>query len=479
MTTIKKDFIYNSLYQILTIFIPLFTTPYLSRILGASGIGVYSYYFSIASYFALFILLGLNNYGNREIAKCRDNSEEVSKKFWSIYAMQLSMGVIVCLVYLVYIYVCSEKIVSAIFGLYVLAECFDINWFCFGTGQFKLIAFRNTIVKVVSTISIFIFVNNTKDVWLYCLIIAGGQIVSCFIIWPKTIKKVKFYKPSPNEVFVHIKPNLILFMTVIAVSLFKIMDKIMLGMFTNSEQVGFYELSEKIIAIPTTLITSLGTVMLPTMSNMIYNNTERSNKIIYLSMIFEAFLVSSLSFGIMGVSREFIPLFYGKGYDTCIYLYLILLPSCLFLGFGNVIRTQYLLPRSMDKVYLTSAFLGAFVNIVLNLCFIPRFGAIGAAIGTLAAEASVCIYQSIMCKNELNLKQLIKKSLVFIVAGFFMFIVIFFVNLSFVESTIYKLILKIILGIIIYFVVLIIEEIIYRIMYNAPLLDVKLFGRKI
>ena len=88
-SSIKANFIYNSIYQILTILLPLVTTPYISRVLGADGIGTYSYGFSIAKYFVLFAMLGLNNYGNRSISAIRDNKEELSKTFWGIYYMQL------------------------------------------------------------------------------------------------------------------------------------------------------------------------------------------------------------------------------------------------------------------------------------------------------------------------------------------------------------------------------------------------------
>ena len=52
---IAVNFAYNTAYQILTILIPLLTTPYLSRVLHADGIGQYSYSYAIAYYFVLFL----------------------------------------------------------------------------------------------------------------------------------------------------------------------------------------------------------------------------------------------------------------------------------------------------------------------------------------------------------------------------------------------------------------------------------------
>lgn len=472
MNSIKKNFIYNSLYQLLVIVVPLITTPYLSRILGATGIGEYSYAFSVSSYFVMFIMLGLNNYGNREVAKCRDNVNELSRIFWSIYAMQLVMGILVVSAYIVYIMSVKDRILPVILGIYVLSGCFDVNWFCFGIEQFKFIAIRNTIIKLISTILIFVFVKTSRDVGGYCLIISLGQLLGALVVWPKLIRHINFYKPTIKEIRRHIKPNLFLFMTVVAVSLFKIMDKIMLGIITTAEQVGFYEVAEKIIAIPTVFITSLGTVMLPRMSNLAGKGKTEENRLLYASAIFAMFMVSSLCFGIMGVSKTFVPFFYGQGYDICIVLYLILLPSCLFLGLANVVRTQYLLPHNMDKEYVVSAFLGAFVNILINLCLIPKWGAIGAAIGTLVAEITVCVYQCYMCRKGIQFFIIIRKSLIFVIDGIIMFLILFNLKIP-VENLLLKLGVQIGMGGIIYLMLLTMEVIIYKKIFKQKFFSIK------
>lgn len=454
MSSIKKNFLYNSAYQILVMFIPLLTTPYISRVLGAEGIGVYSYAFSVASYYVLFIMLGLNNYGNRTIAQSRDDDKELSKQFWSIYALQFFLGIVVNVIYFFYCIILAEnKNIALSMWLYVISASFDVNWFFFGMEMFKKTVIRNAVIKIVTTSSIFLLVKGKNDILMYCLIMTVGMFLSQIVLWPYVLKNVKFYRPSIEEIKIHIKPNLFLFLTVIAVSLFKIMDKIMLGIMTNKEQVGFYESSEKIISIPTALITSLGTVMLPRMSNLVSNKNIQSNEIISKSIAFAMLLSSSMCFGIMGVSKEFVPIFYGKGYETCIYLFLILLPTCLFMAFANVIRTQYLLPYKKDSAYVISAFLGAIVNVVVNVILIPQYGSIGAAIGTICAEVAVCIYQSYTIRKEQPIKVYLKASIPFIMSGILMFLIIF--NIYFVRlPLIINLIIKIIIGVVIYFVTL-------------------------
>lgn len=466
MSSIKKNFIYNSIYQILIMFIPLITTPYISRVLGASGVGTYSYAYSIANYYVLFIMLGLNNYGNRAIAKARDEKKELEKTFWSIYIMQFFLGVFFNIIYLLYCLTLSADFqVSLAVSFYVISACFDVNWFFFGMEKFKLTVIRNTIVKLLTTVCIFIFVKDSTDIIIYCLIMTSGLLISQLVLWPYIFKNINFYKPSLREIIVHIRPNLFLFLTVIAVSLFKIMDKVMLGMITNNVEVGYYESAEKIIQVPTALITSLGTVMLPRMSNILNKSENQSGRIIYLSLLFAMFISSSLCFGIMGVSKEFVPLFYGKGFDKVIYLFIILLPSCIFLAFANVIRTQYLLPNQMDTPYVVSAFSGAIINLCINTLLIPRYGCIGAAIGTFFAEMTVCIYQSISVRKYLPLKKYVEKSVFFITSGLIMFLVLFNLDLTF-DSTIFILFIKILLGVIIYFIALGIQCMLYMMIFK-------------
>lgn len=473
MNSIKNNFFYNAAFQILSMILPLITTPYVSRVLGADGIGKYSYAYSVTYYFVIVILLGLNNYGNREIAKVRDDSEKMSRSFCNMYISQFSIGIFVLLVYSIYSsFYASDKVSAIILGLYVVSGVLDINWFFYGIENFKLTVIRNTGIKIFSFIAIFLFVKTSGDVYIYCFILALSALLSQIAIWPFLIKNVKLYKPNIEEAIIHLKGSLKLFVSVIAVSLFKVMDKIMLGILSGYSQVGFYESSERIINIPIALISALGTVMLPRMTYMFSHNKQGGSKIIKYSVLFAMFISSSLCFGIMGVSNIFVPLFYGNGYELCIRLYMILLPSCLFLAFANVIRTQYLLPMGMDKKYIISAFLGAIVNFTINYLLIPSHGAIGAAIGTLIAEGVVCFYQCFVCRHGVNVVQYFILSLPMICSGIIMLIVLRLISFSII-SPFLQLIIKIIIGAAVYLLTLILQLFIFRKHYRDFICDVR------
>lgn len=460
MKNVKTNFIYNSMYQLMIIIIPIVTTPYISRTLGAGSIGEYSYSYSIAYYFALFSLLGLNNYGNRTIATVQDNKEELSKQFCEIYIMQVITSSVMILLYIFYcIMIATNKLAAYIQIMFVISNLFDINWFFFGIEQFKATSIRSVFIKFLSIICIFFFVKNSEDSYKYMLIMSMSFLLTQLTLWPFLLKYINLQKVRFCNVRKHFIPNITLFIPILALSFYKIMDKIMLGYITNMSEVGFYENSEKIINIPLSFVTSLGTVMMPRMSNMIANK-KNIKQLLEKSILFSMLLSTSMSFGIMSISKEFVPLFYGEGFDKCISIFAILLPSSIFTAFANVIRTQYLIPSKKDNVYIISIILGAITNFIINIIFIPVYGSIGAAIGTFFAEFVVFAYQNIRLIKLIPIKKYMKIFYRYLFCGICMFFLLCKLDL---EGNLLKVILiKSILGIFIYVLLIIIVNIIIK-----------------
>ena len=448
----KKNFIYNIIYQILILIIPLITAPYLSRVVGAEGVGTYSYTYSIVYYFMLLTLLGVNNYGNRSIAKVRDDKKKLSKTFWSIYFFQLVMGIVMLILYLLYIYLFDNqyRLIALIQTLFIVSSILDINWLFFGLEEFKKTITRNSFVKVGNVVLIFLFVKESQDLWKYTLIMSGMTVLSQLILWNSVRKKISFVKISLKDIIKHIKPNLVLFIPVIAVSLYKMIDKVMLGMMTNVNEVGFFENAEKITNIPMTLITALGTVMLPRMSNILAKGEKgKANDYITKSISFVMFLSFAMCFGLIAIGYKFAPFYFGQEFQKTGILIILLAVTLPFLSFANVIRTQYLIPKERDKDYIISVSLGAIVNLVINIILIPKYASVGACIGTIFAEAIVAIYQTISVKNELNVKKYIKNALPFFIKAFVMLIAVYSFNYISM-NTLLRLLLQLSLGCVIY-----------------------------
>lgn len=446
--SVKKNFIYNLSYQILIMILPVITTPYISRIIGADGIGIQSYTYSIANYFVLFAMLGVNNHGNRSIAMTKNNKKDLNKTFTSIYLIQATMSTVMILFYIIYImfFAKSYKIIFIIQLIYIIGALFDINWFFFGMENFKVTVIRNTIIKLISVMSIFIFIKSESDLYLYSIILALGTLISQLVLWKFIFRYVNFIKVKFDDIKEHIIPMLILFIPAISISVYKIMDKIMLGSMSTVTEVGLFTNSERIISIPLGIITALGTVMLPKMSNLISNGkNNKAKKYINLSLKFSMFISIGAMFGLIGVGKNIVPAFLGSKFNRCVDVVSLLSITLLFMSWANVVRTQILIPKKKDKIYIASTALGAIVNVILNTLLIRKFGAIGAAIGTIFAEATVSIYQTLMIRKELNVKKHLKSNIIFVISGMAMLFIIKYLE-SILGNSLIVGIIQIIIG---------------------------------
>lgn len=452
MANLKKNYIYNTFYQLMLLFLPIITVPYVSRILGTEGIGIYSYTYSIVYYFMIVAMLGINNYGNRTIAKSRDNKLRLSENFWGIYLIQIVMSVLMIIMYILFIFFFEHnyKTISCIQIIYLIANMFDINWFFFGLEKFRVTVTRSTIIKILSLILIFIFVKNNNDLWKYTLIMSGTTLLSQLLLIPFLLKEISLIKLNLKKITKHLKPIFILFIPVIAISLYKIMDKVMLGSICIISEVGLYEQAEKIVNIPLGLITSLGTVMLPRVSHLVENGKkEEILQYIEKSINFVMFLCFPIMLGIISISKNFVPLFLGNDFYKSYILLDLLSLTIVFLGFANILRTQYLIPYNRDKDYIISVFIGAIVNIIINLLLIPNLQSIGACIGTIFAEMSVCAYQSYSLRKELNIKKYLFNSIPFMIKALIMFLIVYLIGTLNFEIYL-KIILQILFGVITY-----------------------------
>lgn len=407
MKTANKNFIYNVVYQIFIFLIPLISTPYISRTLGVENVGIYSYTYSIVYYFMLCSLIGINNYGARNIAKNSNNQENMSENFSNIYCLQAILTIIMLIIYYIFIffiYMDNLKIMI-IQSIFLFSVLLDINWFFFGIEKFKVTISRNIIIKVLSLVMLFIFVKTNNDLWKYALLMSTSSLISQAYLWLYIKKYIKFRKPSPKKVVNHLKPCLILFIPIIAYSVYRVMDKTMIGIFSNTIELGNYESAEKIINIPISFITALGTVMLPHMSKA--SDKEYKEKIMDTFRL-TFFFIIPMVFGIFLVSSDFSTVFFGKEFELTGNIIKMLIPTVIFTSIANVIRTSYLIPKEQDKIYIYSTIIGAVVNLIFNLIFIKKYGALGACIGTIVAEFSVMFYQMLCTRRFINYKTVIK-----------------------------------------------------------------------
>ncbi|MDD3615293.1 MAG: flippase [Lachnospiraceae bacterium] len=405
MKSKNKNFLYNLVYQVLIIALPLITVPYISRVLGANNIGIYSYTYSIVYYFMLVSMLGINNYGARTIARESHDKKRLSIVFKEIYGLQLSLTIVMTITYIIFVMLIPypNKNIMFVQTVYLVTVALDINWFFFGLEKFKITVTRNIVIKFLSFFLIIIFVRDKNDLVLYTLIMSFSALASQAFLWIFVKRELVKVKIDLKNILKHIKPCVILFIPVIAYGVYRIMDKTMIGALVGNFDLGNYENAEKIINIPLSIVSALGTVMLPHMAKDLGNIKSEIKETFELNF----FLVIPIIIGLLLISNDLSEILFGKEFSLSGQILKLLAPSILFSSIASVIRTNYLIPNEKDTIYLVSTVLGAVCNLFLNIIFIPKFGALGACIGTVSAEFIVMIFQVFATRNNLNYKSVV------------------------------------------------------------------------
>ncbi len=455
---IKTNYIYNASYQVLVILLPIILTPYLSRVLGAEGIGTYSFIESVASYFVLTAVLGTMLYGQREIAIRSRDKKEVSRAFWNIFSLRVLTTLFCVGTYgvLIWLYV-DNKLLYLIMGINIISVAFDITWFFQGMEEFSKIVWRNIFFKILNVVYIFSFVKEADDLWIYMCGMVGFLLISNISLFgylPRYIEKVAFKELRPFNDFRQI---ILLFIPTLAIQVYAVLDKTMIGLMTTSAlENGYYEQAIKISKITLTLVTSLGVVVAPRVA-LYYSQKKKAEieKLIYDSYRFVWFLGIPLCFGIIGISDNMVPWFFGPGYEKVAVLLKIVSFLIIAIGISNVTGIQYLIPTMRQNVLTKSVCIGAIVNLCINMLLIPRYYSIGAAVASVIAEIVVTVVQLLYVRGEFSVRIILKLSGHYIFAGSIMLVVLRYINIS-MEASIVNTGIMCVVGAVLYFLCLLV-----------------------
>ena len=449
MSHLKRNLGYQTVYQILNTCLPLITAPYLSRCLGAEKLGVYTYVNSISGYFVLFAMLGIVNYGTRCIAEAQNQAADRNRIFCEIFCVQLLSAGAAALGYggFLLLYGGDQGQIFLIQGIAVLACLLDISWYFFGMEDFRFIVLRSAVLRVSSVALILLLVKRPEDLWIYALIMAGCTLLNDLILWPRALGRLRPVRPARASVRRHLRPILLLFFPLLALSVYHLMDKTMLGLLCPYAQSGYYNNADKLINIPVGILTGIGAVMLPRISALVTEKREDEAASLLLVSL-EGILAAAwaIAFGISAISAEFVPLFFGPGYDPCIRLTVVLSPVLLFKSVSLLIRNGYLIPHYHDRQYIHSVIFGAVINFAANLLLIPRYGALGASVGTILAEAGACLWQLVFVGRRLPLWRTLRKSAWYPVFGALMLLCVRCVSRLATGSAVRTVLLEVLVG---------------------------------
>ena len=386
---VLKNYAYNLSYQLLVIILPIITTPYVTRVFSSDDLGTYGYFNSIVTYFILLATLGVANYGTKEISGHR---KDIKKNFWGIYTLQLGATILSLALYILLCLSLSsmQNPVAYILGLSLVSKGLDISWLFQGLEDFRKITVRNITVKLGGGISIFLFVKSAKDLYLYVFLLTIFELLGQLSMWLPAREFIG--KPHMDVTFAkkHLKPVILLFLPQIAISLYVTLDRTMLGALASKMDVGIYDQALKLVNILLTLVTSLGSVMLPRVASLLASGDQKAvNKMHQMSFLIYNLVIFPIIAGMLIVNDDFVQFFLGKDFQDARYAIAIMIFRMFFIGWTNIMGIQILIPHNKNKEFMISTTVPAIVSVGLNLIFLPKLGFIGAAIVSVLTEALV------------------------------------------------------------------------------------------
>ena len=411
-----KNYLYNLSYQILTIILPIITVPYVTRIFTSEDLGNYGFYNSIVSYFSLFAMLGIGIYGTKQIAAARN----VSSTFWNIYVIQVAASILTLLVYIIVIYSIPQMsgIIPLILGITLFSKMIDISWLFTGKEDFKKITLRNTMVKVAGVISIFTFIKSSKDLYLYIFLIVIFDFLGQFVMWIPAKKFIKHPSFDTKIIKKNLHPIVLLFLPQVAISLYVVLDRTLLGLLGSYSDVGIYEQGQKLTSILLTVVSSLGAVMLPRVANLLSERKEKeAQNMVRFSFILYNLIIFPMIFGLIAINEIFVKLFLGQNFQDVKYVLYIIVFNIMFIGWTNILGYQVLVVRNKNKEFMLSTTIPAIVSVAVNITVIPFFGYIGASITSVVVEFLVFAIQWYYSRNIINKNLLFNKDLAKIICS--------------------------------------------------------------
>ena len=447
-----KNYLYNVVYQILVLLVPLITVPYVSRVLGPDLVGINSYTNSWMTFFLLVGQMGIALYGNREVAYHRENPIERSQIFWGIELLQVMTIMSALITYLIAVFLFSTtfKEYFLLQSLWIIAAGVDVSWYFMGMENFQRIVFRNMLVKLTSVVLIFFLIKGHDDLGKYIALLGLSNLIGNLTLWPYLRDEIKWVPIRTWHPFKHFYPALLLFIPTITTQVYQVVNRLMLGRMSTQNQLGQFQNADQIIKVVLAIATASGQVMLPHIANKFSKGDIKGiRESLYNSFDFITAIVVPMMFGVMAIAEPFAPWFLGSEFNNAGRLMMIEAPIILFIGWSNVTGTQYLMPISRTKEYTISVTIGAVVNVITNFLFIAKWGANGAALATSISEFSVTAVQLMYIKSTIRRRQLFSTFWKYLLSGLFMF---FIVNrlANIIKMNIGNLVLEVVLGIMVY-----------------------------
>ena len=457
---VLKNYAYNLSYQLLVIILPIITTPYVTRVFSSDDLGTYGYFNSIVTYFILLATLGVANYGTKVISGHR---KEIEKNFWGIYSLQLGATVLSLSLYALLCLTLPfmQNPVAYILGLSLVSKGLDISWLFQGLEDFRKITARNITVKLIGVISIFLFVKSANDLYLYVFLLTIFELLGQLSMWLPAQEFIGRPHFDIEYARHHLKPVILLFLPQVAISLYVTLDRTMLGALASTKDVGIYDQALKLVNILLTLVTSLGSVMLPRVAHLLATGNHKAvNRMHEISFLIYNLVIFPIMAGMLIVNDDFVQFFLGQDFQDARYAIAIMVFRMFFIGWTNIMGIQILIPHNKNKEFMMSTTVPAIISVGLNLLLLPKLGYIGAAIVSVLTEALVWGIQLFYTRSYLKEVSIMKTMLKILVASGFMYIVLFLLEPIVTFTPMLNGVVYAVLGVVIYLVCIVLLKVV-------------------
>lgn len=406
----RKNFFYNFLLTGSNLLFPLLTFPYLSRILGAEGLGVCNFILSYSQNYIIIAALGLPIYGIREIAKIGKDTSKRSKLFFELLSIHSIFTSILLIIYAGSIFLYSDFQdyiqLSILGGMLIIFNVFTIQWLFSGVNDFKYITIRSLIIRTLSVLSIFIFVKQKEDFIIYFFIYTLTILLTVVVDVHYARKFIsRNFSLSFKGILSHIKPISFLGIYMVLTSIYSILPITLLGFLSTKASVGYFYGANKIIRVVISVFSALTTVMIPKLNQMV---EEKQNED-YL-MLLNKSLNIIISFGIpltffvYLLADPLVMVLAGAGFRDSIAVIQIMAPIILIVAFAQVFVLLILSVNRKDKEMVFLSLSGMVISVLINIIFIPTFAEQATGYSQLVAEFTVTILAYFLAKRLLEFK---------------------------------------------------------------------------
>lgn len=450
--SLSSNYIFNLANRIIVLVIPLITTPYLTRVLGANELGIFNYANTIASYYLMISMMGMTILGNKKVSLARGEGKE-NEIFSRLFFVQIINSLISIILYLGYIlFICDSNRAVAVLQLLVLISAlFDVSWFYQGLERFKNIALRNIGVNCITTVMIFLLVKSSEDIIIYTVIKCLSVLCSQLVLFISCAKDIVWAGIKADWLKSTYKELLILFIPIASESIFHNMDRIMLGIMVSYSAVAFYYTSRMITDIPQCFITSINTIMYPRITVLVgQNKCSEAKKLTYYSFVLINGICVAMAFGIAAIAKDFVALYLGPEYQYCAICIPWLTPYIVLAAWNGTVRYQYLIPKSMEKIYSKAIVIGITFNLIMNFLLIKVIGVLGAILATVVAELIIALIQTKPVWKEMDIAKQLRNIGIFFVNGTIMYVIIQFVFVKMNINLLLKVVIEISFGAVLY-----------------------------